>query len=305
MNWLMSKAKPYQGGTYISETVEENYTPLGTSITEGSTLALQGSNLTTAAQYRMKYLWEPVYLDEIKRREIDTPGQMGPILKWGEESLQAAVRKAKDNAATMIAASTTAGNDVTSVFDIVKATGDLGGIPVASYPWWVAQTHTTGTTWSSTGVARLRTLLRQSRKYAGWNGPDALFASATAIDAMKAGGYTKTTFYRDPKEAKGYDLGDGPKFKADEPDTEFDQIPVWYDPYLDGLEAAGPASVGAGGVILGVNSEAVYLRQGPMPFGAEGWRQSDEKWATFNRIFYGGNLVARNRWSNILMAAIS
>lgn len=305
MNWLMSKAKPYQGGTYISETIEENYTPLGGSITEGSTLTLQGSNLTTAAQYRMKYLWEPVYLDEIKRREIDTPGNMGPILKWGEESLQAAVRKIKDNAATMVAASTTSGNDITSIFDIVKASGSLGGIDPSSYPWWVSQLHTSGTTWSSTGVTRLRTLLRQSRKYAGWNGPDAFFASATTIDAMKAGGYTKTTFFRDPATAKGYDIGDGPKFTPDTPDTDFDGIPVWYDPYLDALEAAGPASVGAGGVLLGVNSEAVYLRQGPSPFGAEGWRQSDERWATFNRCFYGGNLVCRNRWSNILMAAIS
>jgi hypothetical protein len=305
MNWLLAKAKPYQGGTYISETIEENYTPLGGSIAEGSTLTLSGSNLTTAAQYRMKYLWEPVWLDEIKRKEIDTPGNMGPILKWGEESLQAAVRKIKDNAATMVTASTTAGNDITSIFDIVKATGDLGGIPVASYAWWAAQLHTSGTTWSSTGVTRLRTLLRQSRKYAGWTGPDAFFASATTIDAMEAGGYTKTTFMRDPQTAKGYDLGDGPKFSADTPDTAFDGIPVYYDPYLDGLEAAGPASVGAGGVLLGVNSEAVYLRQAAAPFGAEGWRQSDEKWATFNRCFYGGNLVCRNRWSNILMAAIS
>lgn len=304
-NWLMSKAKPYQGGTYLSETIEENYTPTGTSITTGSVIPLPTPNVTTAAQYRMKYVVEACLLDEIEKREIDTPGQMGPILKKGEELLSATVRKIKDNTATMITASSTSGNDITSVFDIVRATGDLGGIPVASYPWWVSQTHTTGTTWSSNGVSRLRTLLRQARKYKGWNGPDAFFASATTIDAMKAGGYTKTTWERPPNSASGYDLGDGPKFQPDTPDTEFDSIPVWYDPYLDALEAAGPQSVGAGGVLVGLNSEAVYYRMGPNPYGAEGWRLSDTRWAIFNRVFFGGNLVCRNRWSNILMAAIS
>lgn len=309
---LSANAKPYEGGSYITETIEDGYTPTGTAIDEGSTIPASQKNISLPAMYQPRWVYESIYLDSIRGFKIDTGGPMGPIVNWAQAQVESAGRAIRENLALMLCASTTgtAADGSTypcSLFDVVKTTGSLGGIDPTQFTWWKGVVDTTAGAWSSTGPARVRTALRTARKYTGFSGPDSFFASATAIDAMKAGGYTKSTFFRSPSEAKGYDVGDGAwhwsAHAPFDPDLMFDGIPVYYDPHLDALETS---SISTGGLILGLNSKAVFLRQRPgTVFSVQPWQKSENKLGMFTRVLWGGQLCAVNRSSNILVASIT
>lgn len=310
VNWFLSKAKPYQGGVYISEAIEDGYTPTGGAIVEGSTLTRSQQNYSYPAQYRIKVLQEGVYLDRFRLLEVDTKGPMGPIVMLAEAAQRSTINKIRENLALQLCAQTTSGNNVTSLFDVIKTTGTLGGVDPTQFSYWASSGDYNVGAWSSNGVSKTRTMLRETRRYTGFSGPDAMFASKTTIDAMKAGGYTKTTFFRDPNKAVGYDVGDGPKFQADTPDCEFDNIPVWYDPHLDALEAAGVDASHPGGVLVGINSEAVYFKISGTPFALDTenggpWKADPTKWGIYADSFFKGNLVAKNRNSCFVLGGIT
>lgn len=311
-NFMLARAKPYQGGIYISEALAENYTADGVAISEGSTLTRAQPNVSTAAQYQIKVLTKGAYLDRFRLMQVDTAGPMGPIVRLADEVQKLTIQQLRETFAQQLAAQTTAATaNVSSIFDAVKSTSTFGGVDPTQFTWWAstASNYNVGA-WSSGGVSALRTAIRESRKYTGFYGPDALFASKTAIDAMKAGGYSKTTFFRGPTEAKGYDIGDGPKPSPDSADLDFDGIPVWYDPHLDALEAAGVDASHAGGVILGLCSEAVFLRVAGTPFALDTemggpWKQSPDKWGIYADAFIKAQVCATNRNASFVLGGIS
>lgn len=311
---IMSRnAKPYKGGEYMSETVEINYTANGDAIDEGSTIAAPQVQISTQAVYQPRMVQETFYIDGIRREKIMTGGDMGPVLNWVDEVAANRARAIRENVATFITAASTGtaadgSTRLTTIFDIVKETGDLGGIPVASNAWWAGTLDTTGAAWSAGGVQRVRAVLRRARKYQGFEGPDVFFASATTIDALKAGGYTKTNFERAPSKPEGYDVGDGAyRWSAHmpfDPDAEFDTIPVYYDSHLDAIESS---AISTGGVLLGVNTKAVFFRKRPGPeIRTDPAKYSEQKHGTYVRMFWGlGNLVCVNRNSNVLVTSIT
>jgi hypothetical protein len=209
-----------------------------------------------------------------------------------------------------LTAATTANTttDPTSLFDIVKASGSLGNVDPTQFAWWASVVDTTSAAWSASGVSRLRTALRTARKYQGFSGPDWFAASATTIDAMKASGYSKTTFFRAPDEGgKVADVGDGAHRWAAQapfdPDAMFDNIPVYYDSHLDALESS---ALSTGGIIVGVCSKAVFLRQkAGMVFATEPWRPSENKYGSYTRVGWCGENTAKNRSASRLMTNIS
>lgn len=310
---LRENAKPYEGGTYISEVLEDGYVPTGSAIGEGSTLPVSQHNIALPAMYQPRFFYEDAYLDGVRRMKIDTRGGMGPIVAWAEEQVQAAGRRAFENLCLMTCAATTGtaadgSTNVQSVFDLVKTTGSAGGVDPAQFAWWKSAVDTTAGAWSSTGVARTRTQLRIAKKYTGFSGPDVFFASGTTIDAMKASGYSKTTFFRAPDAGGGVaDVGDGAqRYTAHapfEPDTYFDNIPVYYDPHFDVIESS---SISTGGILLGINKRAIFLRERPgTAFSTEPWKQSEQRLGVFTRVLYAGELCGVNRSSNVLITSIT
>lgn len=312
LNFMLARAKPYQGGVYITETLAENYTADGVAVGEGTTLTRSQPNVSTSAQFQIKVLTKGAYLDRFRLLQVDTSGPMGPIVRLADEVQKLTINQLRETFAQQLVAQTTAATaNVTTIFDAVKTSGSWGGVDPAQFTWWAstASNYNVGA-WSSGGVPALRTAIRESRKYTGFYGADGLFASKTAIDAMKAGGYTKTTFFRAPNDAKGYDIGDGKKASPDEPDLDFDGIPVWYDPHLDALEAAGVDASHAGGVILGICSEAIYLRVAGTPFSLDTeiggpWKPSPDKWGIYADAFVKAQVCGRNRNASFVLGGIS
>lgn len=309
---LMSEyAKPYNGGTYMTEIIEDGYTPTGSSISEGSLIPVQQHNISIPAMYQPKWVYEDVYLDGIRRDKIMTSGDWGPVLQWAQEQVDAAGRRCREKVSQYLTAATTANTsqDPTSLFDIIKASGSLGNVDPSTFTYWASYVNTTSAAWSASGVTRLRTALRTTRKYQGFAGPDKMLASATTIDAMKQSGYTKTTFMRPPDtrtESVG-DVGDGKwRWSAHSPfdaDAYFDGIPVFYDPHLDALESS---SLSTGGILVGICTQGVYLRQKPgMVFSVDPWRPSEQRYGSFTRVFWCGEAVACNRSASFLLTNIS
>lgn len=309
---LQANAKPYDGGAYMTELLEDGYTPTGRAFGEGSTLPVAQHNISLPAMYTPVFYYEDVYLDGVRRMKIDTRGSMGPLIRWAEEQAQAATRRARESIAIDVVL-TTAGTEadgssmINSVFDVVKTTGSLGNVDPTQFAWWKGTVETTSGAWTSTGIGRLRTALRQSKRYTGFSGPDVFFASATTIDAMKASGYSKTTFFRAPDASgKPMDVGDGKtQWTAHtpyDPDCVVDGLPVYYDSHLDGLESS---SLSTGGILLGLNTKAVFLRQRPgTVFTIEPWQKSEQRHGEFTRVIWAGQLVAKNRNSNVLLTNI-
>jgi hypothetical protein len=306
---LSQNAKPYQGGEYISEVLEDSYEPTGSSIGEGATLTPQQVNISLPAMYKPKWVYEAVYMDGIRRDKIMTQGSMGPILNWAQELVNAAGRRLRERVSRYLTAATTADttNDPTSLFDIIKASGSLGGVDPTQFTWWASPVTTTSAAWTASGPALLRTQLRNARKYQGFSGPDVFLASGTTVDAMRAGGYAKTTFFRAPDEAnKPMEVGDGKtRWSAHapfDPDAMFDNIPVYYDPHLDALESS---SLSTGGVLAGICTPAIFLRQkSGMVFSVEPWRPSENKYGSYTRVMWCGEAVARNRSASTLRTNI-
>jgi len=313
MEMMTAKAKPYKGGAYIQEQLEDGYEPTGSAVDEGSDMPASQPNLTIAAMYQPRWVVETLYLDGIKQMKIADRGDMGPILNWVQEQVDKKGRQIRENLARMLCLSTTGSaadgsTNPTSLFDIVKATGSLGGVDPTSYSWWASVVDNTAGAFSSTGPSRIRTALRTARKYTGFSGPTCLFVSGTAHDAMKAHGYTKTGYVRAPDASMGaYELGD-PKYHWSahapfEPDFMVEGIPTYYDSHLDALESS---SISTGGLILGINDEAVFMRQrSGSVFSVEKFRDSERKLGTYTRILYGGTPVCINRSSNILITSIT
>ena len=310
---LSQSSKPYNGGEYISEPIEDNYTPTGDAIGEGSVIPVSQPNIATQAMYQPRFFAETAFLDGIRRDKIMTQGQMGPVLNWVQELVDNRGRAARENLALFICAATTGtsadgSTRPQSIFDIVKSSGTCGGISATTSTYWAAQVNSTSSAWSATGPARFRSTLRLARRYQGFAGPDVLFASATTIDAMKATGYTKTTFFRAPdaRDEKVGEVGDGKwtwtAHAPFDPDAMIDNLPVYYDPHLDALESS---AISTGGILLGINTKAVYFREAPgMKFRLEPWQKSEQRYGSFTRIMWGGELVACNRSSNILLTNI-
>ena len=307
---MEANAKEYKGGEYMTETVKDGYVPTGSAIGEGSTIPVQQVNISLPAMYQPRFVVETCYLDGIRRDKIMTQGSMGPVLNWAEEEANETTLRLRENTAQMLTAAATGtaadgSTNFRTVFDIVKTTGSLGGIDPTQFSWWAGTVNTTAGAWSSTGVARVRTAQRLARRYTGFSGPDLYFASGTTIDAMKAGGYTKETFFRDPRDAKGYDVGDGAyRWSAEmpyDPDIFFDKIPVYYDPHFDAIESS---AISTGGILLGVNSKALFLRKKP-GYTTQPWQKSENKYGSFMRIIAAGDLIAVNRNSNVLITSIT
>ncbi len=313
LDWLEKNSQPYRGGEYMTEIIEDNYTPTGDAFGEGSILPVNQHNIVIPAMYTPTFVQEDCFLDGIRREKITTNGDMGPVLQWVTEQTNNRARALRENMATFVcAASTGTAADgsprPTSVFDIVKATGTIGNISPTTNTYWASQVETTSGAWTSTGLTRFRTQLRKARRYTGFSGPDALFCSATTHDAALAGGLAKTTYMRRPSqgESKGPELGDGAwNWTASAPyDPNFfiDDIPCWYDPHLDAIESS---SISTGGVLLGMNSKAVFLREAPnMKYRMEPFRFSEQRHATYTRLLWGGQTVAKNRSSNLLLTNI-
>src|SRR5262245_12409247 len=104
---LERNSKPYNGGEYISEQVEDNYTPTGGAIQEGSVLPTSQPNITTKAMYPPRAMYEDVFLDGWRRDKITTAGTMGPVLNWVQEQTNNRGKAARENFALMICAATT------------------------------------------------------------------------------------------------------------------------------------------------------------------------------------------------------
>lgn len=304
---LLRNSKPYEGGEYITEIIEDGYEPTGTAIGEGSDIPVTQHNISLPASYQPRLVEEDAYLDGFRMKKIETQGSMGPLVSWAESQAGAAMRRCRENFARYIAAASTtaAANGATppqSIFDIIKTSGTVGGIDPGQFAWWASSGDDT-TTWSSGGPAQLRTLLRETRRYTGFAGPNVMFASKTTIDQMKAGGYAKTTFMRPPDVAKGYDLGDGHTTPDIDPDCYFDNIPIWYDSHLDAREADLSPT---GGVLIGFNTEAIYLKMHPgFTFQMDPWKDSHGKFGIFARVFAMGELCAKNRSASFIMKGIS
>ena len=313
LDWLEKNSEPYKGGKYIGRVIEDNYTPTGDAFSQGSILPVTQHNIAIEAMYTMTYVQEDVFLDGIKRDEIMVGGDMGPVLNWVDAQTKNRGNAIRENMANFVCAATTGtaadgSARPTSLFDIVKATGTIGNISPTDATYWASQVDTTSGAWTSTGLARFRTQLRKSRRYMGMSGPTALFCSATVHDAVLSGGTAKTTYMRRPEDgsAKGPDVGDGKwSWTAQAPyDPNFwiDDIPCWYDPHLDALESA---ALSTGGVLLGLNPQAVQMVKSPtMNYRLEPFRFSEQRHATYTRILWGGQNVARNRSANLLLTNI-
>ena len=313
LDYLSKNSKPYNGGEYMTEVIEDNYTPTGDAFGEGSTLPVVQKNIVVPAMYTPTWAQESCFLDDIRKKKIMTQGDMGPVLDWVSEQTSSSARMLRENMATWTcAASTGTAADgsprPTTVFDIVAASGTIGNLSPTGHSYWASQVDTVSGAWTSTGLTRFRKQLRLARRYTGFSGPDALFCSGVVHDAVLAGATAKTTYMREPSkgDAKGPDVGDGAwnwSAKAPyDPNFFIDDIPCWYDPHLDALEAS---ALSTGGVLLGINSKAVYLREAPgMKYTTEPFRYSQDRLATYTRILWGGQTVACNRSSNVLLTNI-
>jgi hypothetical protein len=51
---LGQNAKPYEGGEYISEVLEDSYEPTGTSVGEGANIVHQQVNISLPAMYKRR-----------------------------------------------------------------------------------------------------------------------------------------------------------------------------------------------------------------------------------------------------------
>lgn len=311
---LQQNAKPYEGGEYITEIVEDNYTPNGDAIGEGSTISAVQPNVMISAHFQPRMTAEGIFLDGFRRDKIMTQGSMGPVLNWVEELLNNRMNAIRENAALHICAATTGtaadgSTRIQSLFDIVKSSGTVGNLSATTYTYWASQVDSTSAAWSAGGPSRFRTLLRKTRRYQGFAGPDVLFASGTTIDAMKATNFSKTTFFRAPdtRDEKVGEMGDGRwtwTAKAPfDPDGMIDNLPVYYDPHLDALESS---AISTGGVLVGINTKAVYLREAPgIRFRVDPWRPSEQRYGSFTKAMYLAELVTCNRGCNLLMTNIS
>lgn len=313
LDWLLKNAKPYSGGEYMTELIEDNYTPTGDAFGEGSTLPVVQKNILISAMYQPVQVQESCFLDEIRKQKIMTSGDMGPVVQWVTEQTASTARMLRENMATYTTAATTGtaadgSSRPTSIFDIIKATGTIGNVSPTDASYWAAQVDTTSGAWTSTGLSRFRTQLRKARRYTGFSGPDALFCSGTTHDAVLSGGTAKTTYMREPAKgaSSGPDVGDGAwnwSAKAPyDPNFFIDDIPCWYDPHLDALEAS---ALSTGGVLVGINSKAVFLRENPnMKFTLQPFRYSEQRLASYTRDLWMGQTVAKNRSSNLLLTNI-
>lgn len=314
---MLSAARPYNGGAYWQEQLEDGYSSGGSAVDEGSDMPAAGRNVMIGALFQPRWLANGIYLDGIREMKIDDRGDMGPILKWAEECAEKATRELRENfAQQLVAASTSSAADgstnVQTIFEFIKASGTVGGVDPTSYTWWASTVDNTAAAFSSNGPSRIRTALRATRKYTGSSGPTCFFVSGTAHDAMKAHGYTKEGFRRAPDETTGvYNLGD-PKYswsaKAPyDPDFMVENIPCFYDSHLDYLEAGSLLSgQSAGGVIVGVDEKSIYLRQRKgSVFSVEPFRKSERKLGTFSRVLYGGNMSSIRRNSSLLITGVT
>jgi len=317
LEMMVGAAKNYDGGAYWQEQLEDGYSAAGSAVDEGSDMPAAGRNVMVGALYQPRWLINTLYLDGIKEMKIDDRGDMGPILQWAQESVNKVGREIRELAAQQLVAETTGtaadgSTNFTSIFDIIKASGSLGGVDPTTYTWWASTVDNTAAAFSSNGPSRIRTALRATRKYTGFSGPTCFFVSGTAHDAMKAHGYTKEGFRRAPDATTGaYNLGD-PKYswsaKAPyDPDFMVENIPCYYDSHLDRLEAGSLLSgQSAGGVIVGMNEKAVYLklRKGSI-FSVGKFRDSERKLGTYTRVMLGGNTSCLNRSSNLLITGVT
>ena len=313
LDWLSKNSEPYKGGKYIGKVIEDNYTPTGDAFQQGSILPVSAHNIAIEATYTMTYVQEDAFFDGIKRDEIMVNGDMGPVLNWIDASLKNRGNAIRENMANFLTAATTGtaadgSARPTSIFDIVAASGTIGNVSPTGHSYWASQVDTVSGAWTSTGLTRFRKQLRLARRYMGMSGPTALFCSGTTHDAVLQGGLAKTTYMRRPEDgsAKGPDVGDGKwNWTAQAPyDPNFfiDDIPCWYDPHLDALESS---ALSTGGILLGLNPDAVHLVESPtMKYRVEPFRFSEQRHATYTRILWGGQNIAINRSANLLLTNI-
>ncbi|MDD5305459.1 MAG: hypothetical protein PHS14_20355, partial [Elusimicrobia bacterium] len=140
---LSQNGKPYMGGEYMTEVLEDGYTPTGDAFGEGSVLPVSQHNISLPAMYTPKIFYEDVYLDGFRRDKIMTNGDMGPVLQWADEQTQAGGRRARENLALMVCAAATGtapdgSTRVRSIFDVVKASGSLGNVDPTQFTWWAS-----------------------------------------------------------------------------------------------------------------------------------------------------------------------
>lgn len=314
---FLAEAKPYKGGAYWQEQLEDGASAAGSAVDEGSDMPATQGNVTIGALYQPRWLVNTCYLDGIREMKISDKGDMGPILNWAQEQADKKVREVRElMAQQLVAASTSTAADgstnIQTIFELIKASGTVGGVDPTSYAWWASTVDNTAASFSSNGPSRIRTALRSTRKYTGSSGPTVLFVSGTAHDAMKAHGYTKEGFRRAPDATTGpYNLGD-PKYNWTasapyDPDFMVENIPCYYDSHLDYLEAGSLLSgQSAGGVIVGVDMKSIYLRQrSGSVFSVDPWKPSERKLGSYTRILYGGNTSSIRRNSSLLITGVT
>lgn len=251
---LRKNGKKYDGGVNIVAPVLDGYTPVGGTVTRGSTITLTHVDHITQARYSPVWYQEPVILDWTDETQA---GGAGAMLNYVESALDAGLMRLQEKIVTDLCASTTATNGVGSLLDYIDSTGAIGGINPATtgQSWWAAYENSSVGSFASGGADVMRDALLGTAKYKMLGRPNKIYADETFIKAYMASGLSIATVQYSASSANGRvtDIGTGT--------LNYEGIPVVYEPHLDT----------AGGIALGINFGALWLAELPGVFRADPW----------------------------------
>lgn len=255
---LRSNKVTYDGGANVVLPVLDGYTPVGGTVTRGSTITLTHVDHITQARYAPVWYQEPVILDWTDEVQA---GGAGAMLNYVESALDAGLMRLQEKITTDICASSTATNGVGALATYIDATGSVGGInpATAGQTWWAAtETNSIGS-FASAGPDAMRAALLAVGKYKMLGRPSKIYASVTAIKEYSKSGLSQLYVNAPATSAKGRvsDIGTGT--------LNYEGIPLVYEPHLDDLEGS------LNGVMFGVNFQALKLAELPGVFRADPW----------------------------------
>ena len=145
-----------RGGPNIVHPVNLGTSSNGKSLGRNETFDIQGDANETWARYVWKTVIETCFVSWFDEVESE-PGKYG-MVKILDSRVDETRENLEDQINTMIAATSTAGNDITRLLDLVATSGAIGGLnPATSGQTDWASQEQTPINWSVAGIGKTRT----------------------------------------------------------------------------------------------------------------------------------------------------